>query len=188
MKVIDINELMTKYSFNTTKNIETLFKECKDTGALLVLECASDSDSHGSQLDKSVRIILNHLEHFDGTVIMIASSLSSLDSSLIRRFKFVLEFSNPSANERKQLWRNLIPQRVPKSISETDYDELSERYSEFSGSNIENCIFRACSRAVMESKDENKVLTSHLLFEAAEEELKNCGLFMNQSTKSSLYF
>ncbi|KAF0981915.1 hypothetical protein FDP41_011776 [Naegleria fowleri] len=189
MKVIDINELMTKYSFNTTKNIETLFKECKETGALLVLECVSDSDSHGSQLDKSVRIILNHLEHFEGAVVMIASSLSSLDSSLIRRFKFVLEFSHPSANERKQLWRNLIPQKVPKSISETDFEELSERYAEFSGSNIENCIFRACSRAVMESsKDENKILTSRLLFEAAEEELKNCGLFMTQSTKSSLYF
>ncbi|EFC45794.1 predicted protein [Naegleria gruberi] len=184
MKVVDINELLTKYSFHTTKNVEALFKECKELDAILVLEMSTD-DSSGNQFDKSIKILLNHLEHYEGAVIVITSSLTCLDSSLIRRFKFVLNLPSPSLTERKQMWQRLIPEKVPKNITMEEYDELAEHYSEFSGGNIENCIFRACSRTAFSS---NPNLSFKLLRESAEEELKNCGLFISQAAKSSLYF
>jgi len=183
LKVLDVNELLTKYSFNTTKNIETLFKDCKEAGAVLVLEMPTDDNR--ASIDNSVKILLNHLEHFDGPVIMIAASLSALDPFLIRRFKFVLEFELPSITERKALWRKLLPEKVPQSIEEEQFDKLASDYDEFTGGNIENVIFRACSKA---ATSENKVLTYKLLRESAEEELKNSGVFMSQDKRYSIYY
>ncbi|KAL9654345.1 hypothetical protein ABK040_010374 [Willaertia magna] len=182
LKVVDVNELLAKYTYDTSRNIETLFKETKEMGAVLVLEM---SDVLGETRSASLSVLLHHIEHYAGIVILIAGSeTNTIENSLMRRFKFVLKYSLPTVNERKTMWRNLIPDKVPNELEEKDYDYLAVEYEGFSGGNIQNCIFRACSRASLSIE---RKLTMKLMKESCEEEIKNCGNAMSEEKKTSIY-
>lgn len=174
LKVVTDTEILSKYAYSTSKNIEALFKESKKTGAILVIELTMDDKTGGS-----INHLLYSIEHYNGTVIVITNLDTLIDDALLRRFKFVLEFKLPEKNQRDALWKKLIPDKVP--CKDVDTSKLAAEYDYFTGGNIENVIFRACSRAALSS---DQVLTQKMIVAACEEELKFSGKLSKTDAKS----
>ncbi len=113
-------------------------------------------------------ILLHYIETFPGVVVVITNLKDKIDPAFFRRFKFILEFTKPSVQERLKLWRLLIPTETPLA-SNVDLLSLAQRY-EFCGGNIKTAVFRAASRAALRANPNDRILTMEDLRKACEEE------------------
>jgi SpoVK/Ycf46/Vps4 family AAA+-type ATPase len=177
IKVVNCAQLVSKWVGESAKNIQAVFDEAKAVDAILVFDEAeglfgSRSGSEGSSGrhdDMNVGILLHHIETFSGVVVVITNLKDRIDNAFFRRFKFVLEFPLPSAEERLRLWRLLIPKEAPLSAN-VDLNYLANQYDGFTGGNIKTAVFRAASRAALRAKLDQRVITMEDLKKAAEEE------------------
>lgn len=124
--------------------------------------------------------LLHSIENYHGTVIVITNLETLIDDNLIRRFKFVVKFKEPDASLRSSLWQKLLPVKVPLD-KDVNLSKLAHDYDMFTGGNIENIIFRACSRAALTT---NKTLNQKLLVTACDEELENAGKLHKTQAKN----
>jgi len=169
-----MTEIMSKYAYNTTRNLDTLFRETKKTGAILVIELSINDPQ---KLEEHFALF-SSLSQYNGMLIMITNVENLLNDPIRQKFKFVIEFTVPNATLRKGLWRKIIPSRVPLS-NDINLDALANDF-EFTGGQIENCVFRACARACL---GVDKILTMKQLKDACLEEQ----LFAGASTGGSMY-
>ncbi len=180
LKVINCSELMSKWVGETGKNIQAVFDEAKGVDAVMVFDEAeglfgSRDDSGGSTSRHdtlNVGILLHHIETFPGVCVVITNLKQKIDEAFFRRFKFVLDFTLPNAENRKKIWRLLIPPECPLS-KDVDFDELGRLY-EMSGGAIKSAVFRACTRAALKIAEKRVVTMADLTF-AGREEMKKEG-------------
>ncbi len=175
LKIVDMTEIMSKYAYNTTKNLDTLFRETKKTGAILVIELSVNDPQ---KLEEHFAL-LSSLNQYNGMLIMITNVENLLNDPVRQKFKFVIEFSVPNAVLRRQLWRKIIPLRVPLA-DDVNLDDLANSYG-FTGGQIENCVFRACARACL---DPHMILTMQQLKDSCNEEQ----LFAGKGHGGSMYY
>lgn len=122
---------------NITKNFE--LAEKKDA-VLMFDECDSllyDRNSVGMIMASEINHLLTCIERFDGVVILTTNRLSRLDPALQRRIIAKVELNLPNEEARNQIWRNLVPKKVPVA-GDVDYSLLAKL--ELSGGEIKNVI------------------------------------------------
>jgi SpoVK/Ycf46/Vps4 family AAA+-type ATPase len=151
LKIINCAELESKYVGETGKNIENIFKEAKTLDAILVFDDAEslfgrrvetkNSTDRYANLDTS--ILLYHMERFPGIAVLTTNLLSNIDEAFFRRFRFVIEFQMPKANQREALWKMHLPPKAPLDPN-IDFKYLAEHYV-FSGGVIKNACFKAAA-------------------------------------------
>lgn len=77
-------------------------------------------------------IILQEMENLEGILIATTNLTKNLDSAFERRFLYKIEFSKPSEEAKRAIWRSMLP-----ALSEADAKVLATKY-DFSGGQIEN--------------------------------------------------
>ena len=77
-------------------------------------------------------IILQEMENLEGILIATTNLTKNLDSAFERRFLYKIEFSQPSEEAKRAIWRSMLP-----ALSEADAKVLATKY-DFSGGQIEN--------------------------------------------------
>jgi SpoVK/Ycf46/Vps4 family AAA+-type ATPase len=117
----------------------------------------------------NIGILLHHIETFSGVVIVVTNIKDRIDNAFFRRFKFILEFTKPSVQERVKLWKLLIPSEAPLA-SNVDINLLAQRY-DMCGGNIKTVVFRAASRAALRRNVSERVITMEDLVKSCEEEI-----------------
>jgi len=177
LKIVNIGELLSKWVGDTPKNINSIFEEAAAFDAVLVFDEAdtvfgsrtSVSSSSDKYANVDVSLLLYHMEHFRGVVILCTNMVNSIDPAFFRRIKFVVEFTVPDANDRAALWKKLIPTECPITPGLT-FSGLAQKY-EFAGGNIKSSIVRAAARAALREESKRKI-TQEDLEQAAVEELE----------------
>jgi hypothetical protein len=101
--------------------------------AVLLFDAADATSVEASYL-------LERIEAFAGIAIVTANNDSAIDESFRRRLAFRIGFPMPEQDDRKRLWRALIPtQALAPNI---DFDQLASRFV-MSGGFIKNAAVRA---------------------------------------------
>jgi len=77
------------------------------------------------------------LNDFEGVVVFATNFLSNFDPAFMRRILGHVEFKLPDLATRKKLWKHLIPEELPHTL---DINDISESFSNVSGSDISNAI------------------------------------------------
>lgn len=77
-------------------------------------------------------IILQEMENLEGILIATTNLTKNLDSAFERRFLYKIEFTKPSVEAKRSIWRSMLP-----ALSEADAKMLAMKY-DFSGGQIEN--------------------------------------------------
>jgi SpoVK/Ycf46/Vps4 family AAA+-type ATPase len=169
LKIVDVTSILARYAFNTSSNIHQLFKESKEANAIIVLEFGTGdvSQSPESTIDPNLSNLLHNIETYDGVIIMITDNMN-VDNTLLSRFRFAIELKTPDLEQRTKLWRACTPSQVPLE-SDVDFAALAKKYSHFSGGNIYNSVFRACSKAAV---NRNMTVNMALFIHAADDESK----------------
>jgi SpoVK/Ycf46/Vps4 family AAA+-type ATPase len=97
---IDLSSVLNKYIGETEKNLDAVFGEAEQSGAVLLFDEADAlfgkrsevRDSHDRHANIDVSDLLQRIEDFDGIVILTTNARSNLDEAFVRKLSFVVEF------------------------------------------------------------------------------------------------
>jgi SpoVK/Ycf46/Vps4 family AAA+-type ATPase len=90
-------------------------------------------------------VLLTELEKYEGVCILATNRKVSLDPALERRISLKIEFDRPDRTERQQIWRRLIPEKLPLG-GDVDVAALAEH--DLSGGEIKNAVLNAARLAL----------------------------------------
>lgn len=173
---IDLSTVVSKYIGETEKNLSRLFDKAKDKDWILFFDEAdsifgkrtSVRDAHDKYANQEVSYLLQRIDSHPGLVILASNFKGNMDMAFTRRFQSIIEFENPSVEEREQLWLNNLP-AVLLENSDISISKLSKGY-DLTGANIVNVVQYACLKTAALS--ENKILEKHLMEGIKKEYIK----------------
>ena len=129
---VDLAALISKYIGETQKNIGRIFDAAEDAGAVLLFDegeaiftrrNADVKDSHDRHANSETSYLLQRLEDYSGIAIVTTNLRAAVDDAFLRRFRAIIEFPFPDAAQRAQIWRNVLPEALPRE--NLDFDVLA---------------------------------------------------------------
>lgn len=169
LMTVTVGSIQSSMAGETNKNIEAAFKAAREGDKVLFLDevdsFVGDRKYLGMILSSEINTLLTQIELFEGVVILATNMIGSLDPALERRLALIVEFKNPTLEERKEIWRMLLPKKFPLH-GEVSIDSLAEH--KLTGGFIKNVLLHAARLAAADNAEE--VNMSH--FVAAIERAK----------------
>ncbi len=169
---VDLSRVLDKYIGETEKRLEEIFAMAEKGNVILFLDEADAllgkrseiHSSHDRYSNNEMAYILQRMEAFDGILLMATNLSSNLEPAMIRRIRYVVNFTMPDRNRRKQIWQSLFHEKLPHDT--IDFDFLSSDDFAFSGASIKNIMMNAMVRAGAEKIPLNM---DHLMYGIKEE-------------------
>jgi SpoVK/Ycf46/Vps4 family AAA+-type ATPase len=105
------SELLSKWLGESEKNIAQAFEEAASEDALLLLDEGDSflrdrSQARASWEVTQVNELLQHIERFEGIVVVCTNLFRGLDAAALRRFTFKVEFRALDAHQRWEMFVN----------------------------------------------------------------------------------
>lgn len=146
---IDLSQIVNKYIGETEKNLARIFHEAEDSYAILFFDEADSLFAKRTEVKSSndryanleVNYLLQRMEVYDGVTLLATNIEQGLDEAFKRRVRFNIQFELPDVDERKALWRSMIPAQTPLA-DDIDWDRLADRF-EMAGGYIKKAVLRA---------------------------------------------
>ena len=163
---VDLATIVSKYIGETEKNLDRIFGAADGSNAILFFDEADAlfgkrsevSDSHDRYANIEVAYLLQKMEGYAGAVILATNFRRNIDDAFVRRLDFVIDFPFPEAEDRKRIWRLLLPEEAPLA-DDLDIDFLATQFK-LSGGGIRNCSLSAAFQA---ADDEGVIGMRHLV-------------------------
>jgi AAA+ superfamily predicted ATPase len=163
---VDLATVVSKYIGETEKNLERIFSAADGSNAILFFDEADAlfgkrsevSDAHDRYANIEVAYLLQRMEGYPGAVILATNFRRNIDAAFIRRLDFVVDFPFPEADDRKRIWRLLLPAEAPLD-DDVDIDFLATQFK-LSGGAIRNCSLSAAFQA---ADDDTTIGMRHLV-------------------------
>ena len=148
---ISYSEIQNCFVGETEKNIVAVFREATENNAVLFWDEADaiffDRDSASRSWEvRQVNVLLQELEHFEGVCILCTNRKLTLDPALERRISLKVEFERPTRPMREQIWRKLVPQKLPLA-ADVNFGCLARH--DMSGGEIKNALLNAARIALV---------------------------------------
>ncbi|HWC87725.1 MAG TPA: ATP-binding protein [Solirubrobacteraceae bacterium] len=161
---IDLATVVSKFIGETEKQLDRVFAGAEGSNAILLFDEADAlfgkrsevHDAHDRYANVEVAYLLQRIERYEGAVILTSNLRHNIDAAFLRRLDLVVEFPFPEEEERRRLWRRLLPARAP--LADIDVDFLATRFK-LSGGSIRNVSFAA---ALLAAGDGGRVTMEHL--------------------------
>ena len=118
---VDLATIVSKYIGETEKNLDRIFDAAEGSNAILFFDEADAlfgkrsevSDAHDRYANIEVAYLLQKMEGYAGAVILATNFRQNIDDAFVRRLDFVIDFPFPEAEDRKRIWRLLLPEEAP---------------------------------------------------------------------------
>lgn len=175
----DLSQLMDKYVGETEKHLARLLQSARENRCVLLFDEAdalfgkrsSVSGGHDKYANISTSYLLQEIERYEGVALLSTNLLSNFDDAFLRRLHYIVRFSQPDAELRKQLWRRTLPKE--RLEGEIPYDLLAQ--TELSPARIAATV-RAAAVAAL-SRGEEK-FDAGTVMEALRLELEKDGKYL----------
>lgn len=145
---LDTADLQSQIPGQMERNIKKAFEKADAEDAVLLIdECDSllyDRNAVGMIIAAEINTLLREIENFDGVCILTTNRLGHLDAALQRRIIAKVELGLPSEEQRREIWKKLLPVKMP--VKDLNFDLLS--LHPLSGGDIKNAILLAARKAV----------------------------------------
>jgi SpoVK/Ycf46/Vps4 family AAA+-type ATPase len=163
---IDLSRVVSKYIGETEKNLNVLFAEARRAYAVLFFDEADAlfgkrsevKDAHDRYANIEVAYLLQRMESYEGLTVLATNLRHNLDEAFLRRLQYCVEFPQPSAGDRRALWRKVWPATAPLAA---DLDlEFVAQHLELTGGQIRNIALKA---AYLAAGDGAEIGMRHLI-------------------------
>jgi hypothetical protein len=146
---IDLSQVVNKYIGETEKNLKQLFDAADVSDVILFFDEADSlfgkrtevSDAHDRYANLEISYLLERMERFKGLAILATNRKKDLDEAFLRRLRYTIDFPLPGVDERRRIWRQVIPERA--DATDLDLDFLARQF-QFTGGHIRSVVFNAC--------------------------------------------
>lgn len=154
---IDLSQVVDKYIGETEKRLEEIFDVAEKNNTVLFFDEADSIFGKRSEVNEAkdkyanteVSYILQRIEQYEGIVILATNYRKNIDEAFMRRIRYVIEFSLPDKELRKELWQSSFSKEIP--IEGLDFDYLAENF-ELAGGAIKNIVLNAAFLAAAENR------------------------------------
>ncbi|WP_037820536.1 AAA family ATPase [Streptomyces sp. NRRL B-3229] len=169
---IDLSGVVSKYIGETEKNLARIFAEASTGNAILFFDEADAlfgkrtevTDAHDRYANIETSYLLQRIEEYEGVVVLATNLRQNIDDAFTRRIRFVVAFPFPDADERRRIWRTLLPPGAPLA-PDVDLAVLA-RELPVTGANIRNIVLQA---AFLAAADGTAIGRAHILRGARRE-------------------
>jgi hypothetical protein len=146
---VDLARVVDKYLGETEKQLDRVFGEASDAGAVLLFDEADAlfgqraevHDARDRYANVEIAYLLQRLESHEGVTILATNLGHHLDKAFARRLHHRVEFIVPDAALRRRLWRVVLPDAAPLA-DDLDLALVAERF-ELAGGAIRNAALTA---------------------------------------------
>jgi ATPase family protein associated with various cellular activities (AAA)/winged helix domain-containing protein len=174
--VVDLARIVSKYIGETEKNLDSVFTEAQDAGAVLLFDEADAlfgkrsavKEANDRYANIEVAYLLQRMEQFDGLAILTTNHPENIDQAFTRRLRFGIDFPRPTVSARKRIWEQSIPLR--HRDPELDFTSFARRL-DITGGSIRQIALHAAMAA---ARDNSRIEQRHVV-EAARTELIRLG-------------
>src|SRR5205085_648337 len=150
---VDLATVVDKYVGETEKNLDRIFAEAERVNGVILFDEADAlfgkrsevSDAHDRYANIEVAYLLQRMERHPGAVILATNFRRNIDEAFVRRLDFVIDFPFPEPEDRRRIWRLVLPAEAPIA-HDIDLDFLANQFK-LSGGSIRNCSLAAAFRA-----------------------------------------
>ena len=171
---IDISQIVDKYIGETEKRLEEVFNTAEKNNAILFFDEADSIFGKRSEVNEAkdkyanteVSYILQRMEEYDGIVILATNYKKNIDEAFMRRIRYLVEFTLPSEDIRRQIWESSFAPEVP--LEDVNFEYLARQF-ELAGGNIKNIVLNAVFKAASEGQPVGML---HILESIRTENLK----------------
>ena len=147
--VMDTGMTQSQEPGYTQRMMTQMFEQATKKNAVLLLdECDSFVASRtnlGMVLGSEVNHLLTEIEKFEGILILTTNRIEDLDEAVERRISLIVEYKDPSPEQRKAIFETIIPKKMPLSDC-VDLDTISLDYP-LTGGQIKNVVLQAARLA-----------------------------------------
>ena len=167
---IDLSTVVSKYIGETERHLRRIFDTAERSGAILLFDEADAlfgtrsevKDSHDRYANLEVSYLLQRMETYSGVALLTTNMQRALDQAFLRRLRFIVQFPNPSEEDRRRIWQRIFPAEAP--VVDLDFDRLAQL--NVSGGVIRNIAFHAAFLAA----DEHAAIGMQHILRAARTE------------------
>jgi ATPase family associated with various cellular activities (AAA) len=146
---VDLATVVDKYVGETEKNLDRIFAEAERVNGVILFDEADAlfgkrsevSDAHDRYANVEVAYLLQRMELFDGIAILATNLRANLDEAFTRRLDSLVDFPEPEAEYRRQLWERSLGTAMPRA-ADLDLDFLGESFK-LAGGGIRNIVVAA---------------------------------------------
>jgi hypothetical protein len=175
--LVDLSQVVSKYIGESEKNLDIVFAESEQAGAMLVFNEADAlfskrgevRDAHDRYANMEVAYLLQRIELFSGLAILTSNLRQNIDAAFLRRLRFVIDFPKPDVAAREAIWRQCLPPSAPLAPG-VNLGFLARRL-DLTGGSISQITLRAAFAAAREGCA--RIEFRHLIDATRSELLKN---------------
>lgn len=168
--LVDVPNIRSKWVGETEKNIKEVFERYhrlavsnevapillfNEADAVLGRRAEGATDSVDKMENAMQNIILQEMEQMEGIMIATTNLTGSLDAAFERRFLYKIEFEKPSPEERRHIWKAMLPE-----LSDDNALALAKAY-DFSGGQIENIARKQLIDSVLNEDESLNIEAVH---------------------------
>jgi len=177
--LVDLSQVVSKYIGESEKNLDTVFAEAEQAGAMLVFNEADAlfskrgevRDAHDRYANMEVAYLLQRIEQFSGLAILTTNLRQNIDAAFLRRLRFIVDFPKPDIAAREAIWRQCLPPSAPLAPG-VNLGFLARRL-DLTGGSIAQITLRAAFAA---AHDNSAHIEFRHLIDAARSELLKLGM------------
>lgn len=174
---VDMSQIVSKYIGETEKNINTIFDEAIKSNVILFFDemealfgkRTDGKSANDRYINMEVAFLLQKMENHTGISILATNHLEQVDTAFFRRIQYVVQFPFPQVQQRYELWKSFITDKVPLE-QEIDFQYLAEQF-EITGGSIKNAMLTALFLAASQKQ---KCSMIHIL-KGVKQELQKQG-------------
>lgn len=144
----DYSEITDSLLGGTEKKLTELFQRAEKNNALLFFDEADGllgQRQSGGKSTESTNQIKSHLltlmDRSNIVIIFATNFFENYDKAFFRRILFHVQFEMPTYEERLELWKFHLSNKVPKTIT---YEVLAEESKYLAGGDIKNIALKLC--------------------------------------------
>lgn len=154
---LEVSQVISKYIGETSQNMEKVFAELERAiqwleGQMCILfideadavmgKRSNVKDSKDRYANMDVSFLLQRLEKFPGLLILATNYERNMDEAFGRRIQTYLHIPLPNEEQRKQLWKNILP--PPYTYTSPNMPSILAHQFAMTGGHIQNILKQAC--------------------------------------------
>lgn len=163
---VDLSRVVSKWIGETEKNLAQVFETAERAKAVLLFDEADAlfgkrtevSDAHDRYANLETAYLLSRLERFEGMAILTTNLRQNIDAAFTRRLEFIVDFGEPSQEQRLALWKCHLPDGAPLA-AEVQLEEIANRFA-IVGGLIRNA---AVAAAFLAAADNSAISNEHFI-------------------------
>jgi len=189
---VDLSSVVSKYIGESSKNIEKILKRAQNMNVVLLFDEADSlfgkrtdiKDSHDRYANTDTNYLLQAIENYPGIIILASNKVSNIDNGFMRRFRYLLDFREPNADQRLTLWKKILDEMTSTETVNGLENTLFQiaNHVEITGAQIKQAVL---STIFLSRKDQVEINANHIL-KGIERELIKQGKSLNKQLMQNL--